>query len=100
MDDTCADGSFYLVYTANGSDSSAGQQLDYTDLPDVYSADGGNVSRDLFETTKGVEFCDDPCQPASGGSTCSALSCYEVYKIVQLSVGFIIFRRFFFRGGS
>ena len=52
--------------------------LDYTSLPDVYSADGGSVSRDVFEATEGVEFCDDACQPASGGGTCSALSCYEV----------------------
>eukprot|EP00904_Undaria_pinnatifida_P008352 jgi/Undpi1/4647/HiC_scaffold_18.g08001.m1 len=51
--------------------------LDYTALPDIYDASGVSVSRDVFEATEGVELCDDPCQPASGGSTCTALSCYE-----------------------
>lgn len=77
MDSTCADGSFYLAFSANATDPDS-KELDYSNLPPVFSADGTNVSRTAFEEAVGAELCDDPCQPASGGSTCKALSCYEV----------------------
>eukprot|EP00903_Cladosiphon_okamuranus_P011141 g10515.t1 len=75
MDSTCAEGSFYLAYT-NSSDSNDAQ-LDYDNLPPVFSADGTYVPRVAFEEDGNAELCDDPCQPTSGGRTCRALSCYE-----------------------
>lgn len=78
MDSTCAEGSFYLTFT-NASDSS-NAQLDYDNLPPVFSADGTSVSRVGFEDAENAELCDDPCQPTSGGRTCRALSCYEVSR--------------------
>lgn len=77
MESTCEDGSFYLAFA---TDASSDVQLDYNNLPPVFSADGTNVSRASFEVDKDAELCDDPCQPASGGRICGALSCYEVSR--------------------
>lgn len=78
LDDTCEGDSYYLAYTTNSSDPKAGL-LDYTNLPDIYNAGGVNVSREDFKNDNlGRNFCDDPCQPTSGGDTCSALVCLEV----------------------
>ncbi|CAM9791928.1 unnamed protein product, partial [Ectocarpus fasciculatus] len=77
LDSSCADGSFYLAFSANATDPDS-SQLDYDNLPPIFSADGTNVSRASFVEANGADqLCDDPCQPASGGSTCRALSCYE-----------------------
>ncbi|CBJ32340.1 conserved unknown protein [Ectocarpus siliculosus] len=77
MDSSCADGSFYLAFAANATDPDS-SQLDYDNLPPIFSADGTNVSRASFVAANDADqLCDDPCQPASGGSTCRALSCYE-----------------------
>ncbi|CAM9907116.1 unnamed protein product, partial [Ectocarpus sp. 13 AM-2016] len=77
MDSSCADGSFYLAFAANATDPDS-SQLDYDNLPPIFSADGTNVSRALFVAANDADqLCDDPCQRASGGSTCRALSCYE-----------------------
>ncbi|CAM9493483.1 unnamed protein product [Ectocarpus sp. 4 AP-2014] len=77
MDSSCADGSFYLAFAANATDPDS-SQLDYDNLPPIFSADGTNVSRALFVADHDADqLCDEPCQPASGGSTCRALSCYE-----------------------
>eukprot|EP00752_Nemacystus_decipiens_P003601 g3320.t1 len=70
MDSTCVEGSFYIAFT-NGSHPS-NEQLDYDNLPPLFSADGTSVPRD-----EGTYLCDDPCQPTSGGGTCRALSCFE-----------------------
>ncbi len=79
MDSTCADGSFYLGFTTlfNGSTPSS-DLLDYDSLPPVFAADGTSVPRADFEEANNAQLCDEPCQPASGGRTCRALSCYEV----------------------
>lgn len=80
MDSSCADGSFYLAFAANATDPDS-SQLDYSNLPPIFSADGTNVSRASFVAANDADqLCDDPCQPASGGSTCRALSCYEVRR--------------------
>lgn len=79
MDRTCADGSFYLGFTAAANASTPSSDLlDYDDLPPVFAADGTSVPRAEFEEATSAQLCDDPCQPASGGRTCRALSCYEV----------------------
>lgn len=80
MQSACADGSFYLAFAGNLNASAppSDAQLDYNNLPPVFSADGTNVSRAAFEADANAELCDDPCQPVSGGRTCRALSCYEV----------------------
>lgn len=84
LDETCEDESFYLAYTANSSDPDAGL-LDYTNLPDIYDASGANLSRDSYADNAG-NMCDDPCQPTSGGVTCSALVCLEVKAYLRLAV--------------
>lgn len=88
MDSSCADGSFYLAFAANATDPDS-SQLDYDNLPPIFSADGTNVSRASFVAANDADqLCDDPCQPASGGSTCRALSCYEVrFRLTGFEVG-------------
>lgn len=80
MDSSCDEGSFYLAFSAyaNASNPQDMLELDYNNLPPVFSADGTSVSRAAFEEATNAELCDDPCQPTSGGRTCRALSCYEV----------------------
>lgn len=85
MDSSCAEGSFYLAFT-NASDP-GNAQLDYNDLPPVFSPDGTNTSRAAFEEDEDAELCDDPCQPTSGGRTCRALSCYEVSRQGRAGLG-------------
>ncbi|CAM9337762.1 unnamed protein product, partial [Discosporangium mesarthrocarpum] len=58
---------YYALLFSNGSDS----VLQHSDLPPLYSPDGTNSSREDFPGT----LCDNICHPASGGSTCDALSC-------------------------
>lgn len=81
MESTCAEGSFYLAYSGSTNASNPSDaQLDYNNLPPVISFNGTSVPRAAFEANANVELCDDPCQPASGGRTCRALSCDEVSR--------------------
>lgn len=83
LDSSCESGTFYLSYTVTaGSNGTLSSQdsglLDYDSLPLIVDTDGDNgVPRAAFESDG---LCDDSgCTPTSGGSTCGALSCVEVY---------------------